>query len=410
MTQRVLIIGAGHAGGQVAISLRNLGFKGAIKLIGDEPEPPYQRPPLSKEYLIGAMDRDQLFLKGPNYYAEQDISLQLGTRVRTVDLEARTATVDSGSEYPWDALIFATGARPRRLNVSGADLSGVLELRTAHDVERLKPYAMPGKRLVVIGGGYVGLEAAATLTKLGAKVTVVEAGPRVLGRVAGPEISDFFEELHRDAGVEIRVSAQVVSFIGTDGHISGVRMSDDTKLACDAALVGIGVTPNSELAAASGLDCDDGIIVDGRALTSRPDVYAVGDVARRPLPLYERDARLESVHNAIEGAKLAASAIVGAPPPALDVPWFWSNQFEIRLQTAGIALGADQTVVRGAPASRQFAVFYLRRDRLLAVDAINSPVEFVVGKRLIAAGATVTPTDLSDCSVSMKELGTALMR
>ena len=402
--KRVVIIGAGQAGGQTAYSLRLGGYEGAITLIGDEPQPPYQRPPLSKAYFKGELDADRLYLKPLEYYAEHTVELLTGVAATRIDLDGRKVELASGASVPWDRLVIATGSRPRRLSVEGAGLAGVFELRTLADVDRLKTAAYADARIVVVGAGYIGLEAAAVASQLGLKVTVLEAMPQVLSRVTGPEIAQFYNRVHRAAGVDIRTSARLVAFEGAD-HVSGVKLEGGEVIPADVVLVGVGVLPNMELAAEAGLVCGNGIVVDAQMRTSQPDVYAIGDVAWRPLVHYGREGRLESVHNAIEGGKIVAASILGAPAPALDVPWFWSDQYDLKLQTAGLWTGADERIVRGDPQSRSFAVFYLKEGRVIAVDAVNAAPEYIVGKKLVAAQATVAPGELADKSISMKDIG-----
>ena len=402
--KRVVIIGAGQAGGQAAYSLRLGGYAGAITIIGDEPQPPYQRPPLSKAYLKGELDADRLFLKPVEYYPEHGVDLLTGVPATRVDLDARTVELSSGVAVGWDKLVIATGSRPRRLSVEGADLAGILELRTLADVDRLKAVAHPDARLVVVGAGYIGLEAAAVASQLGLKVTVLEAMPQVLSRVAGPEIGQFYNRIHRSAGVDVRTGARLVGFEGA-GNVTGVKLEDGEVIPADAVLVGVGVLPNMELAAEAGLVCGNGIVVDEQMRTSDPNVYAIGDVAWRPLVHYGREGRLESVHNAIEGGKIVAASILGAAMPSLEVPWFWSDQYDLKLQTAGLWTGADERIMRGDPQSRSFAVFYLKEGRVIAVDAVNAAPEYLVGKKLVAAQATVAPGELADKSISMKDIG-----
>ena len=402
--QRVVIIGAGQAGGQTAYSLRQAGFAGTITLVGDELAPPYQRPPLSKAYFKGEMEAERLFLKPLEYYAEHQVDLVTGKAATAIDLGARQVTLDDGTALSWDKLVIATGARPRRLAVEGHELRNIAELRTLADVDHLKKIAIPGARLVVVGAGYIGLEAAAVGVQLGLKVTVLEAMPQVLSRVAGPEIGAFYTHIHRAAGTDVRLGARLEAFEGL-GQVTGVRIHGGEIIPADLVLVGVGVLPNIELALEAGLVCGNGIVVDADMRTSHPDVFAAGDIAWRPLAHYGREGRLESVHNAIEGGKIVAAAIMGAPAPALDVPWFWSDQFDLKLQTAGLWTGADETLVRGDPQSRAFAVFYLKEGRVIAVDAVNSAPEFIVGKKLVASQARVAPGELVDKSISMKDIG-----
>ena len=399
-----MIVGAGHAGGSAAAFLRQYGFAGPIVLIGEEPIPPYQRPPLSKAWLKGEADADSLALKPLEFYAEHGMDLRLNAVAVSINRGEQVVTLADGQTVPYDVLILATGARARKLPIPGAGLAGVLELRTAADAEALKAAIGPGKRLAVIGGGYVGLEAAASGRALGAEVVVVEREPRVLARVACETLSTFFQDYHRDRGVVFELDAGVEAFEGEGGRIVGVRLSDGRLIACDAALVGVGATPNDELAKDAGLECAGGVVVDEDARTADPHIFAIGDVAHRPLPLYDRMFRLESVPNALEQAKQAAAAIAGPPAPPPETPWFWSDQYDLKLQIAGIPFEADQVIVRGDPAGARFAVFHLKGDRLLAVEAVNAPPEFMAGKMLIAQRKAVAPEKLRDMSVSMKNV------
>ncbi|MFA5123084.1 NAD(P)/FAD-dependent oxidoreductase [Zavarzinia sp.] len=400
---RVVIIGAGHAGGSAVAFLRQFGFAGPIVLIGDEPTPPYQRPPLSKAWLKGEADAASLMLKPESFYVEQGIDLRLSSKAVAIDRAAKTVTLDSGT-VAYDVLIIATGARARRLPLPGADLYGVLELRNAADAEKLKTAIGPGKRLAVVGGGYVGLEVAASARALGADAVVIERESRVLARVACPELSAFFQSYHGAKGVAFELDAGVEGFEGANGHITGVRLSGGRIVPCDAAVVGVGAVPNDELAAAAGLAIDNGIVVDGEARTSDPAIFAIGDVTRRPLPLYGRMHRLESVPNALEQAKQVASALTGRKQPAPEVPWFWSDQYDLKLQIAGIPFDADRIVVRGHVEAAKFAVFHLKGDRIVAVEAVNAPPEFMAGKLLIGQAKPIDIAKLSNDSVSMKEV------
>ena len=402
--EHVVVIGAGQAGAQAAYSLRQSGFEGALTLLGDEAYPPYQRPPMSKGYLKGELEADRLFLKPGSYYSDNRIDLVTSAAPVRLDLAARRVEFQAGPALGWDRLVIATGARPRMLTLPGAGLDGVLALRTLADVDQLRPYLTTGARLIVIGGGYIGLEAAAAASRLGVSVTLLEAAPQLLGRVTGPEIADFFLRTHRAAGVDVRLNAVIEGFEGT-GRVTTVRLAGGERLGCDVVLVGIGVIPNLELAQQAGLACGAGLIVDRAGRTSHPDVFAAGDLVQRPLVHYGRVGRLESVHNAIEGGKIVAASILGLPPPTEEAPWFWSDQFDVKLQTAGLWTGADQRVVRGDPESGRFAVFYLKEGRILAVDAVNAGPEFLVGKRLAALSARLAPSELADVNLSMKEIG-----
>ena len=392
---RIVILGAGHAGGMAAAMLRQFGHAGPIVLVGDEAAPPYQRPALSKGYFKGELAEERLYLKPAAYYGQQGIELRLGIRVLAVDRASRTVSLSDGATLEYDKLIFATGSRARSLTMEGAGLDGVSTLRTLADATSLRERVRPNAHLVVAGGGYIGLETAAVARELQLQVTVIESGERLLARVAGPLISDFFAEQHRARGVDLRLASTVAALHGEGGRLTGVSLSNGDTLAADMMLVGIGAAANDDLAKEAGLACDDGIVVDADARSSDPDVYAIGDCARRPLPHYGRSGRLESVHNAVEQARLAACALLGKPRPICDAPWFWSDQYDLKLQTVGLCNGYDQAVLRGDPASRKFAVYYLKDRTLLAVDAVNSPGDFMAGKKLVAARAVLDPATLA---------------
>ena len=404
LNSRVVIVGAGHAGGSAAAFLRQYGHTGPIVLIGDEPLLPYQRPPLSKAWLKGEADAESLQLKPPSWYEEAGVSLRLGGVVVSLNRGAKTVTLASGEHLPYDYLILATGARARALPIPGADLAGVLALRTAADAEALKGALGPGKRLAVVGGGYVGLEAAASARALGGHVMIIEREPRVLARVACETLSNFFQDYHGARGVAFELNADVAGFEGEDGHVTGVRLADGRTVACDVALVGVGAIPNEELARDAGLDCTNGVVVDIEARTADPFVFAIGDLTHRPLPIYERQFRLESVPNALEQAKQAAAAITGRAMPPHEIPWFWSDQYDLKLQIAGLPFDADRQVVRGDVAAAKFAVFHLKGDLIQAVEAVNAPPEFMAGKQLIAKRTPVSLEKLANSSISMKEV------
>lgn len=397
---KVVIVGAGHAGGSAAAFLRQFGFEGEIVLIGDEPLAPYQRPPLSKAWLKGEADGDSLLLKAPEFYPEAQIDLRLDTTVAAIDRDDRFVTLGDGSTVSYDWLILATGSVTRKLPIPGADHPALLELRTAADADRIKAALTPGKRLIVVGAGYIGLEVAASARALGCEAVVIERESRVLARVASPPLSAFFERLHREHGVDIRLNAGVEGF--EDGK--RVRLTGGEGLEGDAILLGVGAMANDALAAASGLGCSNGIIVDADARTSDRNVFAIGDCSFRPLPLYDAEARLESVPNALEQAKQAASAIVQRAAPPAEVPWFWSDQYDIKLQIAGLPYAVDKLVVRGNPEENHFAVFHLSDGLIQAVEAVSAPQEFMGGKLLIGRRAPVDVGKLADLGVSMKEV------
>ncbi|MBS0361171.1 MAG: FAD-dependent oxidoreductase [Proteobacteria bacterium] len=407
LKSHVVILGAGHAGGTAAALLRQYGHEGPITLVGEEPIPPYQRPPLSKAWLKGEADADSLALKPLEFYAEHDIDFRPSTRAASINRGDRTVALSDGSSVSYDALIIATGARAIALPIPGADLSGVMFLRTAADAEQLKATVGPGKKLAVVGGGYIGLEVAASGRALGAEVVVLEREPRLLARVACTVLSDFFKAYHERHGVTFELSATAAAFeAGPDGkHVTGVRLADGRLIACDAIVVGVGAQPNDEIARDCGLETARGVVVDLEARSvSDANVFAIGDVAHRPMPIYDRMFRMESVPNALEQAKQAASAIVGRPPPPGEVPWQWSDQYDLKLQIAGYAFDVDEVLVRGDPASGKFAVFHLKGDQVQSVEAINSPPEFMMGKQLIGNRRAVDKARLADPTVSMKEV------
>lgn len=400
---RVVIIGAGQAGAEAAFRLRSGGFAGDITLVGEEPVPPYQRPPLSKKYLSGELDLDRLLVKPASAYAEAGIALLNANRAVWIDRQAKRVRLEGGRELAYDALVLALGSRARKLPVAGADLPGVHLVRTVHDIDTLKPAFVPGARLVVVGAGYIGLEAAAVARQTGLEVTVLEAATRPLARVTGPEISGFFLDEHTRQGVQFRLGAQAAVILGEE-RVRGVGLSDGSEVAADLVIAGIGILPETQLAERAGLEVADGIVVDAQARTSDPVVYAIGDCARRPLVHYGRSGRLESVHNALEGGKIAAAMILGLPQPAEEAPWFWSDQYDLKLQIAGLSQGYDRIVLRGDPAERSFAAFAYLGARLLAVDAINRPAEFLSVKQMLQKRQTVAPELVADTSVAMKDI------
>ncbi|HEY3950823.1 NAD(P)/FAD-dependent oxidoreductase [Phenylobacterium sp.] len=400
----VVILGAGHAGGTASALLRQYGHPGPITLIGEEPIPPYQRPPLSKAWLKGEADADSLALKPLEFYAEHDIDFRPLMKALSINRGEKTVTLSDGSSLAYDALILATGARAIALPIPGADLAGVMFLRTAADAERLKATVGPGKTLAVVGGGYIGLEVAASGRALGAEVVVLERESRLLARVACTVLSDFFKAYHQQHGVTFELGALVTGFEGEGGQVRGVRLADGRLIACDAVVVGVGAAPNDELARDCGLETARGVTVDLEARTSDPAIFAIGDVAHRPMPIYGRMFRMESVPNALEGAKQAASAIAGRPPPPGETPWQWSDQYDLKLQIAGYAFDVDEILVRGDPASGKFAVFHLKGDQVQSVEAINSPPEFMMGKQLILNRRAVDKGRLANLAVSMKEV------
>lgn len=400
----VVILGAGHAGGTAAALLRQYGHTGPITLIGEEAIPPYQRPPLSKAWLKGEADADSLALKPLEFYAEQHIDFRPNVRAEKLARSDKTVSLSDGSSLSYDILIIATGMRPIRLPIEGADLEGVLTLRSAADAEAIKAALGPGKRLAIVGGGYIGLEVAASARALGADAVVIEREPRILARSACEPLSNFFRDYHLARGVEFVLGAGVAGFVGEAGHVVGVRLADGRVIDCDVVLLGVGATPNDEIAREAGLECARGVVVDLEARTADPSVFAIGDVTHRPMPHYGRMFGPESVPSALEQAKQAASAITGRAAPTPEVPWNWSDQYDLKLQIAGLPFDADRVLLRGDPASGKFAVFHLKGDQVQSVEAINSPPEFMMGKQLIANRKAVDPVKLADPSVSMKEV------
>ncbi|AXE64315.1 pyridine nucleotide-disulfide oxidoreductase [Hyphomonas sp. CACIAM 19H1] len=401
---KIVIAGAGQAAAQAVQSLRQGGYKGALTIVGEETALPYQRPPLSKAYMKGEMDEERLYFKPAAWYQDNNIEVILGAHATRIDRAARQLHIEHGGVLDYDALILATGSRPRKLPCQGADLAGVHDLRTLSDVERIRPQMVSGRRMVIIGAGYIGLEAAAVACTMGLEVTVLEMAPRVLARVTSPVMSDFYAHEHTAKGVKILTNTALSHLDGADGAVSAAVLADGTRLPADIVLVGIGILPNEELAKDAGIACANGILTDRDGRTSDPRVFAAGDCASRPLVHYGRTGRLESVHNAIEQGKLVAAAILGLPRPAEDCPWFWSDQYDLKLQIAGLSTDYDTIVLRGDPKARKFAAFYLRQGTLIAVDAVNSAPEFLASKKLIMAGAKIAPEILSDTSIPMKDI------
>jgi 3-phenylpropionate/trans-cinnamate dioxygenase ferredoxin reductase subunit len=398
----VVIIGAGHGGATAAIELRRAGYGEPITIIGDEHVIPYHRPPLSKGWLRGEVGHESLALRPAEWYIENDVSLVLGNPAVHIHREAHRVALADESTLRFSHLIIATGARARRLALAGADLPGVLTLRNTVDADRLKIGMHSNARIAIVGGGYVGLETAASGRGLGAEVSVVERETRVLARVACPILSDFFTRVHRSHGVSFEFGAQLVQFIGRD-RVEGVELANGQVIACDTAIVGVGAVPNDDIARACGLLCSDGVVVDEHSRTSDPAVFAVGDVTRRPLARYERQVRLESVPNAIEQAKQAAAAICALPPPSDELPWFWSDQYDLKLQIAGLAFDCDEIVTRGDPAGNRFSLFHLRGNQVEAVEAINMPGDFMFGKALITRRTLIDRAKLADPGVPIRE-------
>ncbi|MDD9717244.1 FAD-dependent oxidoreductase [Dinoroseobacter sp. PD6] len=395
----IVVIGAGQAGASLVAKLRVLGHKGAVTLVGEEPVPPYQRPPLSKGYLLGDMAEERLYLRPARYYAENDITLKLGTPVSAVDTGAREVFLGD-ERLSYDQLAFTTGSVPRRLPASiGGTLDGVFTVRTLADVDAMAPQMSAGKHVLIVGGGYIGLEAAAVASKLGLRVTLVEMADRILQRVAAPETSAFFRKLHADHGVDLREGVGLDRLTG-EGAVTGARLSDGSELALDLVIVGVGIAPATDLAAAAGVALDNGIAVDALGRTSAPGVWAAGDCAS--LPHRGARIRLESVQNAIDQAEAVAANMLGAETPYVPKPWFWSDQYDVKLQIAGLNTGYDRVVVRDDAGA--ISHWYYAGNTLLAVDAMNAPRAYMVGKRLIEGGKSPDATLVADPATELKDL------
>lgn len=398
----VVIIGAGQAGVQVALSLRQKGHEGAITLIGDEAHLPYQRPPLSKAYLKGEMGRDSLTLRPADTLAGQGIALRLGTKAIGIDRAGHLVMTD-GEPVPYDRLVLATGTRPRALTLPGADLPGLCSLRGIEDADALGAALQTARNLVIIGGGFIGLEVAATARAKGLTVTVVEAAVRVMARAVAPVVSTWFEAMHRTMGTTVLTSTGVAAIEGT-ARVEAVILSDGTRLPADLVLVGIGAVPNAQLALAAGLPCPNGIEVDAQGRTADPDIFAVGDCSLHPNPYAGGPFRLESVQNAIDQAKAVAGALLGGAAPYDAVPWFWSDQGSAKLQTTGLPISPEAHVLRGDPDQGRFTVFHLKGGRIIAADSVNMPADHMAARRLVAARAAVASETLADPAIPLKSL------
>ena len=405
LTAHVVIVGAGHAGGSTAAFLRQYGWKGPITLIGSEPELPYQRPPLSKAWLSSDPGFASLLLRRSEFYQAHSIVCRCDATAVAIDRSSREIALANGDAVTYDHLVLALGSTARALPVPGHDLRGVVRLRTLTDANRLKALLVPGARLAIIGAGYIGLEVAASARALGVEVTVIEREPRVLPRVASEPLSAFFARRHDVAGVRIILNASVEAFEGDGPSVAAVRLKDGASVRCDAVLVGIGAVANDTLARASGIECTNGINVDPSARTTDPLIHAVGDCTYRPLPLYAHSARLESVPNALEQAKQAAADLCGRTPPTPEVPWFWSDQYEDRLQIAGLPVDVAEHVTRGDPTAGRFSIFHLSADGTVqAVEAVNAPADFMAGRVMIARRKRPLGTALRDLSCSLQDL------
>ena len=411
MSVGTLIVGASQAGLQLAVSLREQGDNRPITLLGGEKHPPYQRPPLSKSFLSGESDADGLAFRAPSFYAEAGIDLRCGQRVRQITLSeagpegSGSAEVDGGQPVHFDRLALAVGARPRTLHVPGNDLAGVCYLRDVDDATLIRSRLEAAESVVVVGGGFIGLEAAAAARSAGKVVTVVEAADRLLSRAVAPVVSEFYRQAHGRRGTTVLLSTGVAAFSGDGDGVRAVHLADGNVLPADLVLVGVGAVPRTELAEQIGLECDGGIVVDGQARTSRPTIVAAGDCTVLPHPLTGRGrVRLESVQNAVAQARVAASSLTGKAHDTRVVPWFWSDQADLKLQIAGLSSGYDDLVLRGEPDSERFSVLYYRDGGLLAVDAVNRPADYMAVRKALAVGAAIAPEKAADVDVPLKSL------
>ncbi|HVP34673.1 MAG TPA: FAD-dependent oxidoreductase [Steroidobacteraceae bacterium] len=405
MFERIVIVGAGQAAVQAVDTLRRRGFAGKLTLIGEEPWAPYQRPPLSKKYLAGVLERERLLIRPPGFYADHGVATHFGRRVTDLAPQARHVRLDDGLVVPFDALLLATGSHPRRLAVPGADLPGVYYLRTIADADRIRADCKAGGRLVVVGGGYIGLETAATARELGMEVTVLEMDGRLMNRVTCPEVSAFYQAEHERHGVRIRCHEQVRALHADarTGRVKSVLTESGAEYPADLVIVGVGVAPADELARAAGLECENGVLTEAHCRTSHEAIYAAGDCASHLSRQYGRHLRLESVDNAFEQGTTVALNLMGNETLHDKLPWFWSDQFDLKLVIVGLAQGYDTVVMRGSPATRSFSACYLRAGELVALDSVNQPRDQMAARKLIAAHARPHPDKLADASLALKD-------
>ena len=404
MTENFIIAGASHAASMLAPTLRQQGWQGRIIVIGAEASIPYHRPPLSKDYLAGEKTLDEILIRPAKVYEKSEVEFILNTSLESIDRDNKTVRLSDNETLSYDKLALTVGSKVRKVNLPGVDLDGVFYLRDLKDVECISPYINAGANAVIVGGGYIGLETAAVLNKKGMNVTVLEMMERVLQRVTAPLVSEFYTRIHEEEGVSIRCGTGVTGFKG-NGRVAKVLCSDGSEFAADLVVIGIGILPNTELARAAGLKVDNGIVVNDRAQTSDPDIFAAGDCTYHHNPIYDRWVRLESVQNATDQSRVIASAACGKEVSYNAMPWFWSDQYDLMLQIAGLSQGYDEIVIRGDPEnSRSFAAFYLKAGRVIAVDAINKPQEFMFSKKLIPLRKTVDKKRLADAGVPIKEL------
>jgi 3-phenylpropionate/trans-cinnamate dioxygenase ferredoxin reductase subunit len=401
--EKVVIIGAGQAGFQIAASLRQGGFEGSVVIIGDEKNAPYQRPPLSKSYLKNLADESSIQLRPEGFYTDNSIELIRGDKVELIDRRNKQVVTASGKRFEYDKLAITTGTRPRPLDLPGADLQGVHALRSYVHAADLRDDIQKHQNIVIIGGGFIGLEVAACAAGLGKNVTVLEYAPRLMGRAVSTVSSEFFKDYHQSIGVKVVTDARIERILGTE-RAQVIAMAGDEKIPCDLVLVGVGALPNVELAEAAGLDCDNGILVDEFAVTCDENILSAGDCTNHPNQFANGRFRLESVQNAIDQAKVAAATILGNSSAYIAAPWFWSDQGDIKLQTVGLPLGTDELVVRGSTNEKKFSVFHYREGQLIAVESINSAGDHMVARKLITAGISPSPAKVSDSTVELKSL------
>jgi len=399
----IVIVGAGQAAASFASRHIALGNRTRLLLIGDEPEPPYQRPPLSKKYMSGELEKERLFIRPEQWYSEQGITTRFGTRVVAIERNRKQVETANGDTFGYDNLLLCTGSSPRKLPAAiGGDLAGVYTLRNIADVEAMAPVFQPGRKLLIVGGGYIGLEAAAVARKLGLEVTLLEMTERILQRVAAPETSDFFRNLHQGHGVDVRESTQLTRLLEDSGQVAGAELADGEMIQADLVLVGIGAAPNSELAEKFGLDCNNGIVVNDICQTSDPNIYAAGDCTN--FVRNGQSIRLESVQNAADQGDLIARVLAGEDVRYNALPWFWSDQYDCKLQIAGLNIGYTDTVLRSGTKTGGQSIWYYTKDRLIAVDAMNDPLAYAMGRKIISSGLHPSPQQIADTGVDLKSL------
>lgn len=402
MSENFVVIGAGQAGLQICDSARKAGFEGELLLVGDEALPPYQRPPLSKQFLLGELELERLPFRPPNFFEKNSISLELGSTVEKIDTENKSLVIN-GEQYRYDKLAIATGTRVRKLPVPGGDMEGIHYLRTAEDAQAIKDDLQSAQSLIAIGGGFIGLEIAAVAKKLGLNVTVIEAQARLMERVVSQSVSSYFGDLHRNHGVELLLNSSVAS-VAKVGEKFIVSLGDGTQHTADMVVAGIGAIPNTELASEAGIECDNGIVVDSLGRTSAVDVFAAGDCTMHDNAKLKVRHRLESVQNAVDQAKTVAASMVGDKKPYIQIPWFWSDQYDIKLQMVGSCVGADETVMRGQQAEHSFSVFYFNKGLLIGVDSVNRAKDHMMGRKILNNDLPVSSLQVADESLDLKTL------